>query len=159
MLNCVIHDFKRSHVTRFIASDWLEAVCYAHTAYTEFLWVDSYTKKSLWSFRLGQNILWLNYTWLSRARVPPLAAHLPIAGGLDLLPKKLVRNNDWMSVDLPSPDSPRRGKKAIWKSTHEHMPMPWHSASCGWYPCSEPCLIGDQKHKCHKGAPLCWIHR
>ena len=29
-----------------------------------------------------------------------------MAGGLVLLPKKLVRKSDWMRVDLPRPDSP-----------------------------------------------------
>ena len=31
-----------------------------------------------------------------------------MAGGDDLLPKKLVRNSDWIRVDFPSPDSPAR---------------------------------------------------
>ena len=35
---------------------------------------------------------------------------LPMAGGLFLFPKKLVRKRDWMRVDLPSPDSPKHTK-------------------------------------------------
>ena len=36
---------------------------------------------------------------------------LPMAGGLVLLPKKLVRKSDWMRVDLPRPDSPGEGRE------------------------------------------------
>ena len=43
---------------------------------------------------------------------PPVLSKLvytlnsPLADGEDLLPKKLVRNSDWIRVDLPRPDSP-----------------------------------------------------
>ena len=40
-----------------------------------------------------------------------LLTDLPMAGGLVLLPKKLVRKSDWMRVDLPRPDSPGEGRE------------------------------------------------
>ena len=36
---------------------------------------------------------------------------LPMAGGLVLLPKKLVRKRDCIRVDLPRPDSPRERER------------------------------------------------
>ena len=40
-----------------------------------------------------------------------VTSDLPMAGGLVLLPKKLVRKSDWMRVDLPRPDSPGEGRE------------------------------------------------
>ena len=37
----------------------------------------------------------------------------PLAGGEVLLPKKLVRKRDWISVDFPSPDSPAETKNSF----------------------------------------------
>ena len=40
-------------------------------------------------------------------RISFALSNSPMAGGLVLLPKKLVRNSDWIKVDLPRPASPR----------------------------------------------------